>query len=105
MFSVKTAKGRMPEHHNCIDCGINTAPGCSTREQVDEMLRAGALRADPDKLDSVEFQVGITEVYMVRDKVWKEAGMGARWRLPLYRVPGAPHRPQTAPQGLYRSRV
>jgi len=74
MFKVKTAKGVMSEHSNCIDCGINTHPGTQTREQVDEMLRAGALRAEPDKLGMVTYDEN-TELYMVRDKVWKAAGM------------------------------
>ena len=74
MSYPKTAKGVMSEHHNCIDCGVNTAPGCATREQVDNMLRASVLRADPDKLDTITFGEH-TEQYFVHDKVWKQAGM------------------------------
>ena len=41
-------KGVYSESHNCVDCGYNTAPG-----------------APPSA----------SEVYMVRDTVWKAAGM------------------------------
>ena len=74
LFDTKTAKGVMSEHHNCIDCGINTAPGTETREAVDNMLRAGALRADPDKLGMCHYGER-TEVYIVHNKVWEQAGM------------------------------
>jgi ribosomal protein L34E len=70
----QTAKGKMSEHHNCIDCGINTHPGASTREEVDNMLRASFLRTEPDRLGSIPFGEN-TEVYIVRDAVWKAAGM------------------------------
>jgi hypothetical protein len=68
-----SAKGVMPEHHNCVDCGINTAPACSTREEVDNMLRAGALNAS-EKLGNLKVSER-SEIYMVRNKVWAAAGM------------------------------
>ena len=74
MKSIKTARGVMSEHHNCIDCGVNTAPGWETRERIDEMLRAGYLRADPDHLGKCIFGEH-TEIYIVHNKVWADAGM------------------------------
>lgn len=61
-------KGLLPESWCCVDCGIDTAPGCSNRAEMESAFNAG--------------QDGITqtidarsEVYMVRNRVWEAAGM------------------------------
>ena len=60
--------GLMSEHHLCVDCGYNTAPGFATR--VESEL------AFMDGLDGIEQTIDSdSELYMVRDKVWKDAGM------------------------------
>jgi hypothetical protein len=58
----------------CIDCGINTAPGFPTRAKLEQHFKADALAADPDRGFDYRLDVN-SEVYMVRDSVWKQAGM------------------------------
>ena len=65
-------KGAMPETWACIDCGINTAPSCSTREQLEQAFNSTAIRNDegiPQTFNE------LPEVYMVKAKIWKSAGM------------------------------
>src|SRR5262245_25312888 len=60
-------KGLTSEHHNCIDCGVNTHPGAPPRELAEFLMnRDGTFptRITPE-----------SELYMVRDSVWKAAGM------------------------------
>jgi hypothetical protein len=57
-----------PESWTCIDCGVNTAPGCSTREQFDQALAAGN-RSVKQHFDEH------SEIYAVRAKIWKASGM------------------------------
>jgi hypothetical protein len=60
--------GHITEDWLCIDCGINTAPGVHDGKTV---LREFALGAE-----SVTDHIGQdTEMYMVRDAIWKRAGM------------------------------
>ena len=49
-------------------------PGCATREQVDNRLRAGALRAGADTVVTMVFGEH-TECYLVKAKVWEAAAM------------------------------
>jgi hypothetical protein len=57
----------MSEHHNCIDCGINTHPGAPTRIEAEQiMVDQGSIPFEYNER---------SEVYMVRDAVWKAAGM------------------------------
>lgn len=60
-------KETFSEHHNCIDCGRNTWPGAPTRQMAEALL---ALTGEIP-LRVTEF----CEVYMVRRKIWKQAGM------------------------------
>jgi len=60
--------GRSPESWLCVDCGINTAPGCLTRAELEQALNAGQ--------ESVEYTIDNRfEVYTVRAVVWQAAGM------------------------------
>jgi hypothetical protein len=60
--------GLMSEHHLCIDCGVNTAPGLSTRIEMELAFMDGR-DGIPQTFTSD------SEIYMVRDRIWKEAGM------------------------------
>src|SRR5215472_14731350 len=52
----------------CVDCGVNTAPGFSTRAEIAKALNEG--------IESLENSVGFdAEVYTVHDVIWKKAGM------------------------------
>jgi len=41
-----------------IDYGINTAPGCPTRAEVEQVMKAKCLRSDPDKLATIHIRAG-----------------------------------------------
>jgi len=60
-------KGLQSEHHNCIDCGYNTFPGAPPRELAEFQLNR-------DGTSPITF-TDECEVYMVREAVWKAAGM------------------------------
>lgn len=61
-------EGKVSESHNCVDCGFNTAPGLPPRELAEFLMNRDG-----------EFPPGVInsdfEVYTVRNKVWKAAGM------------------------------
>jgi hypothetical protein len=61
------ANGGIPESWACIDCGVNTAPGCSTREQIEQ--------ASPAQDSVTQTFDDQTEVYVVRAAIWKAASM------------------------------
>jgi hypothetical protein len=64
------ARGVIPESWDCIDCGANTAPGCSNRLQIEQALTGPiAKKGVPQTFDDW------TEVYMVKPAVWKAADM------------------------------
>jgi hypothetical protein len=67
-------EGLMPESWCCIDCSINTAPGMPTRATVEQAMKASCLRSDPETMASIRFDDN-TEVFIVRDSVWKKAGV------------------------------
>jgi hypothetical protein len=51
----------------CVDCGVNTAPGCPPGPIV---------RRELETKGSVQSRIGSdTEMYMVRASIWKKAGM------------------------------
>jgi hypothetical protein len=59
-----------PKTWNCLDCGFNTAPGCSTR--IDALI---AFMFDATK-EGVEQSIGDdAEVYTVHERVWARAGV------------------------------
>jgi hypothetical protein len=66
-------KGLMPESWACIDCGVNTAPRCSTREELEQAFAAGAIRHSEGVTQTID---ELSEVYMVKATIWKAAGMG-----------------------------
>ena len=60
------AKGSAPLDSHCIDCGIDTQPGCDARKMFKELQDKGS--TDWTVTDK-------WEMYLVRDAVWKRAGM------------------------------
>jgi hypothetical protein len=66
-------RGVTPETWRCIDCGVDTAPGCLDR--VDLEREFAIARAIGNK-DGVKIRFGTdSEVYSVRNVVWERAGM------------------------------
>jgi hypothetical protein len=63
--------GGISQSWNCIDCGVNTAPGWSTRV---EMEKAVLMQEWQSSGVRQQFHPD-TEVYMVKPAVWKAAGM------------------------------
>jgi hypothetical protein len=55
------------ETHCCIDCGYNTAPGMAPRWLAEVLMNRDGGFTNTFTEDS--------ELYMVRDKVWKASGM------------------------------
>lgn len=75
--TMKTANeqdltGLVPESWCCIDCGVNTAPGCLNRPEMEERMNAPAY-SDADGV--TQHLDDKSEVYAVRKIVWEKAGM------------------------------
>jgi hypothetical protein len=66
-------KGLTPESWCCVDCGVNTFPGCPTRIEMERAYNGDVLRPEPIGLD-ISF-TEFCEVYTVRDSVWKATGL------------------------------
>jgi hypothetical protein len=67
-------EGLVSESHLCIDCGIDTAPGCSNRVEAER--EAAKQIADGIKNWSLPTRFdNRSETYMVHDHVWKAAGV------------------------------
>jgi len=66
-------KGATPESWACVDCGINTAPGHPTRIEMERAFNGKALKLEPTTFN-LSFNEHC-EIYMVRDSVWKAAGL------------------------------
>jgi hypothetical protein len=62
-------KGVATESWRCIDCGVNTAPGLSTRSQIEVLFYLVGTKSISQTFDNK------SEVYTVHNKVWKTAGM------------------------------
>jgi hypothetical protein len=63
-----------PDSWNCIDCGVNTAPGMPSRGKV---MRAFD-RAQRFKRDDLDLTLTFSEeceVYNVKESVWRSAGV------------------------------
>ena len=58
----------IPENWLCIDCGMNTAPGIPDGPTLRSNLKLNG--QVPLSIDAH------SEVYMVRETVWKKAGVG-----------------------------
>jgi hypothetical protein len=62
---LKTAG--VPESWCCVDCGVDTAPGCATRVEMYLAFAAGQGVSQTISDDS--------EIYCVRPTVWKKTGI------------------------------
>lgn len=60
-------RGLLPETWACIDCGINTAPGCSNRKQAEQAFARNSA-------DITQTFNEYSEVYTVKEAVWQAAG-------------------------------
>src|SRR3954467_868134 len=70
-ISTKTdLRGLLPESWRCIDCGINTAPGCLNRELMEQ-----AFARDWNNEGVQQTFDELSEVYTVKAEVWQAAGM------------------------------
>ena len=71
--------GIVTEDWRCIDCGVNTAPGIKTRTESEAIIKElGSLWEH--NLGHIPSHIGMdSEVYMVRESVWKKAGMAGKW--------------------------
>jgi hypothetical protein len=71
-------KGKTPESWNCIDCGVNTAPGYPSRIEMERLYNTSVaitkLSGEDVPVARLEFN-DRCEVYSVRNTVWKAAGM------------------------------
>ena len=66
--------GLVPESWDCVDCGINTAPACLNRVEMEEAVAA---LGDRWESEGVTQTIGVhSEIYIVRAAVWEKAGMG-----------------------------
>jgi hypothetical protein len=68
-------KGVTSESLLCVDCNVNVAPGWHNRADLEDAARALGPLWKTNKA-GIEQTVGRdSEIYMVRNAVWKEAGM------------------------------
>jgi hypothetical protein len=69
---MKSLIGLAPESWACVDCGVNTAPGLSTRVELEQAFAVNVLTGN----DGVEQHINNwSEVYTVKPQVWQAAGM------------------------------
>src|SRR5262245_60324285 len=72
-------KGATPESWCCIDCSINTAPGHPTRIECERLFKTataiGRLTGEKNPAIAEVTYNDECEIYMVRNSVWKAAGM------------------------------
>jgi hypothetical protein len=59
--------GKAPESWLCVDCGVNTAPGCPNRKEMELAL---ALHGGAKSVITAE-----SEVYTVTPEVWRATGL------------------------------
>jgi hypothetical protein len=60
----------------CIDCGVNTAPGLFGRAEMEKAIEEAKARGEWGEENGIDQTIGWnSEVYTVREAVWKAAGM------------------------------
>ena len=64
----------LPESWHCVDCGRNTAPGLKNRAETEQAFQILKLMGKKDEGVPMELN-DQSEVYHLRDAVWKAAGM------------------------------
>jgi hypothetical protein len=69
-------EGLVPESWCCIDCGMNTAPGCLNRIETENAIKAlGKLWEMNGASLPTQTIDNRSEVYTVREAVWRKAGV------------------------------
>jgi hypothetical protein len=68
-------RGKTPESCRCIDCGINTWPGHLDRIEQERILNTHSVLHVANEPSVKSTITDACEIYTVRDKVWKAAGM------------------------------
>jgi hypothetical protein len=68
-------KGRCPESWHCVDCGMNTAPGMLGRADMEKAAEALGDKWLTDEAGIDQTWTADTELFTVREAVWKAAGM------------------------------
>jgi hypothetical protein len=64
-------EGMTPDSWLCVDCGFDTAPGLLDRAEMEQAMQASGEEGVSQTIDHK------SEVYTVRDAIWKLAGMEA----------------------------
>jgi hypothetical protein len=73
VWDTTNLQGLIPESWECIDCGMNTAPGCLNRVEMENAAKAlGVLWKTEGVTQHIDNR---SEIYAVRDSVWKKAGV------------------------------
>jgi len=70
-------EGLLPESWQRIDCGANTAPGCLNRAEMEKAAKALGNLWETGAAGVEQSIDDHSEVYAVRDAVWKKAGVAA----------------------------
>jgi hypothetical protein len=71
---MRDMRGLLPESWNCVDCGVNTAPGLLNRVEMEKAAEALGKRWDEG--EGIDQTIDHhSEVYTVREAVWKKTGM------------------------------
>ena len=69
-------KGTVPESWDCIDCGMNTAPGLLNRTELEAAIaHIGVARWKSGRAAIEQIYDDRTEVYFVPKAIWKKAGV------------------------------
>jgi hypothetical protein len=61
----------------CVDCGVNTAPGMMTRQEIYEALQRNKANYGGNTALGTKTIDSNSEIYTVRQAVWQKAGMPA----------------------------
>jgi hypothetical protein len=74
VWIVNPLKGLAPESWLCVDCGVDTAPGCFNRAELKSAYAAEEARGEynPGIEQTIDARA---EIYQVRNAVWKASGM------------------------------
>jgi hypothetical protein len=68
-------RGLTSESHLCVDCGFNTAPGLLNRAEAEAYVRELGILWDKGGASIPGTIDANSEVYMVRESVWKKTGL------------------------------
>jgi hypothetical protein len=69
---MQSLEGLFPESWLCVDCGMNTAPGMLGRAEMEAAFAAAEASGKDGIKQTFDDR---TEVYTVREAIWKACGM------------------------------